>query len=98
MMGGGKMGQGMCPMCMMQTMATRPEGTSQPMGMMDMPGMPGMPGRGSGGGDTLRPPAPADNVTGSSGTMVPGPGIKAFPLKNIKAYRSRPVVEPGPGG
>jgi hypothetical protein len=46
MMGGGKMGQGMCPMCMMQTMATRPEGTSQPMGMMDMPGMPGMPGDG----------------------------------------------------
>ena len=44
MMGGGKMGQGMCPMCMMQTMAAWTEGPSQPMGMMDMPGMAGMPG------------------------------------------------------
>ena len=44
MMGGGKRGQGMCPMCMMQTMAARTDSTPQPrdmMGMMDMPGMTG---------------------------------------------------------
>lgn len=44
MMGGGKMGQGMCSMCMMQTMAARPDGPPQPMdlkGMMDIPGMTG---------------------------------------------------------
>jgi hypothetical protein len=41
MMGGGRMGQGMCPMCMMQTMAARTEGTPPRMGMMDMPGMTG---------------------------------------------------------
>ena len=37
------MGQGMCPMCMMQTMAARTEGTPPSKDMMGMPGMPGMP-------------------------------------------------------
>ena len=43
MMGGGKMEQGMCPMCMMQKMASRPDSSPQPGDMMgsimDMPGM-----------------------------------------------------------
>jgi hypothetical protein len=41
MMGGGMMGQGMCPMCMMQSMATRMGESKEPMGMMGMMDMPG---------------------------------------------------------
>ena len=38
MMGGGMMGQGMCPMCMMQSTATRMGEAKEPMGMMGMMG------------------------------------------------------------
>jgi hypothetical protein len=41
MMGGGMMGQGMCPMCMMPSMASRMGESKEPMGMMGMMDMPG---------------------------------------------------------
>jgi hypothetical protein len=42
MMGRGMMGQGMCPMCMMQSTAARTGEPTDPMGMMGIMGMMGM--------------------------------------------------------